>query len=175
MTFIKKFDESPRFQPQVPLAAPQPQTTPASPAPAASSPEPSSEVAESLDMASVQNDNTRTYAFAEQDLRFGKTAKTAAVSRTSSLETADPIKLGNAARSFQTGHLALEIGELDVALDCYQDAFNQDPESSAAAYYLGLCHHKRNEPEQAQAMFELARGLDPLDMNLKQRLEHFLP
>lgn len=127
------------------------------------------------DLASLNG--AATYNFAEKDVSF-----TASLNETSriraaqavqavSLETEDPYALGAAQMLAEEGKAAFRAGDFETAALFYEAAREYDPKSAVLAYNLGCCYQECGDREKSLQMFETAIALDPLNLELKQRIE----
>jgi tetratricopeptide (TPR) repeat protein len=176
MTFIKKLDETPRFQPQIqPISTGPLQNTSAqealTPEVQSASPMPV-EAPQDTDNASIQSEKARTYTFSEEDLRFGSMTRTTALSnvQTPQAETEDPASLEAAAMLAAEGSQAFQAGDLESATLFYEASFEYDAKSAVLAYNLGVCYQKTGEEEKSSELFQTALALDPLNVELQQRI-----
>ena len=69
--------------------------------------------------------------------------------------------LPEAARLFKKAVNHQQRGELDTAVDAYNQSLAQDPNQASAHYNLGLIFQKMNQPDAARQAFEQAVKLDP--------------
>lgn len=162
-----------------------PASVPETPAPDSPSPEvaPAAPTPESpsLDITDVSGAGSRVYQFAEKDISFGarlnETGKTTAAQATQgvTLETDDPAHLGAAKMLSEEGLAAYQDGDFEAAALFYEAACDYDQKSPVLAYNLACAYQKMGDGPAAQAMFETAKSLDPLNRELAQRIEARAP
>jgi tetratricopeptide (TPR) repeat protein len=132
------------------------------------------------DTTDVSDAGSRVYAFAEKDISFGsrltETGKTKATQGTQAtqavaLETDDPAHLGAAKMLSEEGLAAYQDGDYEAAALFYEAACDYDKKSPVLAYNLACAYQKMGDETSASEMFEVAKGLDPLNRDLSQRIE----
>ncbi len=157
-------------------ATPGSETAPEAPAVQA----PATPEAPLADTTDVSGAGSRVYAFAEKDISFGsrltETGKTKATQGTQAvqavtLETDDPAHLGAAKMLSEEGLAAYQDGDYEAATLFYEAACDYDKKSPVLAYNLACAYQKMGDDSSASEMFEVAKGLDPLNRDLAQRIE----
>ncbi|MBT9544944.1 MAG: tetratricopeptide repeat protein [Candidatus Sericytochromatia bacterium] len=153
-----------------------PETAPETPAVQA----PAAPEAPLADTTDVSDAGSRVYAFAEKDISFGsrltETGKTKAAQGTQAaqavaLETDNPAHLGAAKMLSEEGQAAYQDGDYAAAALFYEAACDYDKKSPVLAYNLACAYQKMGDESSASEMFEVAKGLDPLNRDLSQRIE----
>ncbi len=151
-------------------ATPGSETAPETPAVQA----PAAPEAPLADTTDVSGAGSRVYAFAEKDISFGsrltETGKTKATQAVT-LETDDPAHLGAAKMLSEEGLAAYQDGDYEAATLFYEAACDYDKKSPVLAYNLACAYQKMGDDSSASEMFEVAKGLDPLNRDLAQRIE----
>lgn len=159
------------------VTPPVPETGSEVPAPPAPATTPETPVSDSTD---VSDAGSRVYEFAEKDISFGSrltdTGKTKATQSTQAtqgvtLETDDPAHLGAAKMLSEEGQAAYRDGDYEAAALFYEAASDYDKKSPVLAYNLACAYQKMGDESAAAEMFEVAKGLDPLNRDLSQRIE----
>lgn len=63
--------------------------------------------------------------------------------------------------AFTEGTVALKAGDLDTAVDRFEEATRRDPGDAVAWYWLGVAHARLDEKEPALEAFDRALALEP--------------
>jgi tetratricopeptide (TPR) repeat protein len=125
----------------------------------------------------VSDAGSRKFNFVEGDLSFGKrlseTNKTNATQKTREpiLETDNPADLGAAKMLSEEGKMAYQEGDFATATLYFEAACDYDKKSPVLAYNLACTYQKTGDTEAAEKMFAVAKELDPLNLELSQRIE----
>ncbi|MGE3728017.1 MAG: hypothetical protein AB7I41_20850 [Candidatus Sericytochromatia bacterium] len=155
---------------------PVPETAPESPAVQP----PLAPEAPAADTTDVSGAGSRVYEFAEKDISFGarltetgkaKATQSAQATQGVTLETDDPAHLGAAKMLSEEGQAAYQDGDYEAAALFYEAACDYDKKSPVLAYNLACTYQKLGDETAAKEMFEVAKGLDPLNRDLSQRIE----
>lgn len=171
---------NPPGQPQGPVNSYPPvqssavsQTTPITPE--AGSKSTPSQVPGGEDHASLNG--VPTYAFTEKDISFSPPLQgsnrihTTPTIQAIGSEGEDPYALGAAQMLSEAGKAAFQAGDFEAATLFYEAAWEYDRKSPVLAYNLGRCYQRCGDQDKAVQMFETAKALDPLNLELKQRIE----
>ncbi|PIQ28686.1 hypothetical protein COW36_12055 [bacterium (Candidatus Blackallbacteria) CG17_big_fil_post_rev_8_21_14_2_50_48_46] len=181
MTTISNRFDDPFINKGIQSPAQPASTTPASPAApkeAVESPPKTTEAASPQDTSSVNG--SRTYEFSEKDISFGaslgessklKSVQAVQSVQTVSLESEDPAALGAAKMLADEGKEAYKAQDYETATLFFEAACEYDAKSPVLAYNLGCCYQQTGNMDKALELFETAKALDPLNLDLKHRIE----